>query len=98
RALHAKAPYRDAVQDLAAFRIVVGPGQVVLRAGRKDLDRRVTREMLGDDAAVVLGPAGDVEPVPLHDERQVHDFAGTPHALRAESESRRSAVVSCART
>ena len=57
--------------------IVIAPGDVILGAGREDGDVVLRGEMLGDEAAVPLGAAGDVGPEPVDDARQLHR-AGLP--------------------
>ncbi len=64
---------RDAVDLLDTGRPLVLPGHVVARAGGEDVDGRMARQPLGDEARVLLRPAVDVGAVALDDDRQLHD-------------------------
>ena len=58
---------------LDAGRELVGPRDIVLRAGGEHLDLGMTREVLRDVARMQLGAAVDVGAVPLRDDRDLHD-------------------------
>jgi hypothetical protein len=55
-------PDRDAAYAVGAFGVLVLPADVVGGAGRQHLDLVAGREALGDQAAVVLGPAEEFGP------------------------------------
>ena len=67
-----EAPHGDAVDALAAFGILVRPRDVVARAGRQHLDVVVSGHPLGDQPAVVLGAAENLQAVSLDDEGNSH--------------------------
>ena len=59
---------RDAADAVGALRVLVLPGDVVLRAGGQHFDLVPRREPFGDQAAVILGSAEDLGAVTLDDE------------------------------
>ena len=73
---------------------MVGPGHVVGGAGGEDLDLRVAGHVLGHQAAVVLGPARDVQAVALDHEGQLQAGARSGRRLAAAGRRRRFAAAS----
>jgi len=63
---HGEAPHEKTVEEVVARPVVRGPGPVVERRRRRDLDGVMLREPLRDQARVLLGPAGDLLAVALH--------------------------------
>ena len=63
----------DAADAVGAFRILVLPGDVVLRAAGQDVDVVAGGQALGDEAAQVLGSAEHLRAVALDDEGDFHD-------------------------
>ena len=72
RARVRKAPHGDAVDLLGAFRILVRPRDVFASAGGQHLHVVLAGHPLGDQTAVIFGPAENLQAVSLDDEGNSH--------------------------
>src|SRR4051812_22870392 len=66
-----KTTDRDAAHAIRSFRVVVLPGDVVLRAGGQHFDVMPGCEPFGDQPAVILRAAENLGAVTLHDKRNL---------------------------
>ena len=66
-----KTTHRDAAHAIRALRVVVLPGDVVLRAGGQHFDVMPGCEPFGNQPAVILGTAENLGAVTLHDKRNL---------------------------
>ena len=78
RSAHGEAPHAHAVHVGLAGRELVPPRDVVAGARGQHVHVGAPRQLLGHVTGVELGPAVDVEAVPLDNDREFHWSVGSP--------------------
>ena len=68
-----ETPHGDAADAIGALGVLVFPRRVLARARREHVHLMPLGEVLGDQAAVVLGSAEDLRAVALNDESNTHE-------------------------